>query len=110
MKYFILIQKAVPAPVDNNHKRGEVRNTTALKRIVTGVDKDGSPQYRYIRTQEALDAWEENQKKNKPKDGKKDKPDLKEKVGKEHKDSTEKVKDKDKDKTEKCLFVSKKAK
>lgn len=68
--------------------RGDERGGGYLKRVVTGKDKDGSPQYRYIRTQEELDAWEKNQAKNKKKDKKEDKPSLKEKVTKEHKKYT----------------------
>lgn len=109
MIHYVKLEKSVDAPKDEkgNKKRGDVRGGGYIKRVVTGTDKDGSPQYRYIRSQEALDAWEENQRKNKPEKKKKaDKSDLSEKVGKEHKDSTDKIRSKEKNKkTEKSLFV-----
>src|SRR4051812_31672599 len=101
MIHYLKIEKSVDAPKDEkgNKKRGDVRGGEYIKRVVTGTDKDGSPQYRYIRSQEALDAWEENQRKNKPgKDKKPTKNDLSDKVKKEHKDSTDKIRNKDKDK------------
>lgn len=106
MLHYVKIEKSVDAPKDDkgNKKRGDVRGGEYIKRVVTGTDKDGSPQYRYIRTQEALDAWEANQRKNKPEKKKGDKSDLSDKVKREHQDSTDKIRNKDK-KTEKSLFV-----
>lgn len=42
--------------------RGEERGGSYLKRIVTGTDKDGSPQYRYFRKVAELKAWEKKHK------------------------------------------------
>lgn len=102
MKLYLKLEKAVDRGIMRPSTRGY------LKRVVTGKDADGSPQYRYIRTQEALDAWEENQRKNAPKNKKEDKSKLKDKVDAEHKDSTEKLTTKKtKEKTKKSLFVKK---
>lgn len=104
MKLYLKLEKAVDRGIMRPSTRGY------LKRVVTGKDADGSPQYRYIRTQEALDAWEENQRKNAPNKAKKeDKTKLKDKVDAEHKDSTEKLTatKKTKEKTKKSLFVKK---
>lgn len=110
MRYIIKAVKPIDAPKekDSNKKRGDVRGGSYIKRIVTGQDKDGSPQYRYIRSQAELDAYEASQKKNKPKKDK-DKNKLKEKVNKEHKDSKAAVtkKEKDKETTKKSFFVKK---
>lgn len=69
---------------------GDVREGSYIKRVVTGTDKDGSPQYRYLRSKEEVDAWESGQsnKEDQKKQGKN--KDLKEKVSKEHKESKEK--------------------
>lgn len=82
--------------------RGEEAGGSYLRRIVTGKDADGSPQYRYIRSQEELDAYEANQSKHKSKKkkNKKDDNDLQEKVEKEHKKSSLLIRDKHKDKDE----------
>lgn len=68
--------------------QGAVAGGSYLKRVVTGVDADGSPQYRYIRTQEELKAYEAKHGKDDDQDDKepeKKKNTLKEKVDKEHK-------------------------
>jgi hypothetical protein len=103
MKLYLKLEKAVDRGIMRPSSRGY------LKRVVTGKDADGSPQYRYIRTQEALDAWEENQRKNKPDSKKEKKTKLKDKVDAEHKESTEKLtaNKKTKEKTKKSLFVKK---
>lgn len=70
---------------------GDVRDGSYIKRVVTGTDKDGSPQYRYLRTKEEVDAWESG-KSNKV-DQKKQSKDssLKEKLDKEQKKSKKKT-------------------
>lgn len=111
MKFYIKLEKAVDNPASKGNKeRGEVRGGKFLRRIRNGTEKDGSPQYRYIRSQEELDAYEASKKKNKPKDSDSGEK-LKNKTDKEHKKSSEKVKDtvKDKKKTKKSIrFVIKK--
>ena len=60
-----LLIKASSAEAD----RGELRGGNYIRRIVTGFDKDGSPQYRYLRTQD--------DDKDKDDDDKKDKKEVK---------------------------------
>mgnify|MGYP003541908989 CR=1 FL=1 len=113
MKFYIKLEKAVktvePPKKDEkgNKKRGDVRGGGYIKRVVTGQDKDGSPQDRYIRSQEELDAYEAGKKTNKPKESEGSKK-LKDKTSKGHEDSTSKVKDKDKKTKKSIRFVIKK--
>jgi hypothetical protein len=95
-------------------ERGKEKGGSWLKRVVTGTDKDGSPQYRYLRTADEVAAYEKNHGESE----KEDKADTKkthEKQKREHKeieektDSKEKKKPsllvKDKKKVEKSLYV-----
>ena len=93
---------------DNPNKiRGAVRGGGYLRRVVNGVEKDGSPQYRYIRSQAELKVWEENRRKKKIKGKDEDKETLKEKVAKEHRKSTKHAKPKSKSerKAKKSLII-----
>jgi DNA polymerase sigma len=63
-------------------QRGEERPAKYLKRVVTGRDKDNSPQYRYLRTPEEVEAYERKHKKDK--DEKKDTKETHEKQKREH--------------------------
>lgn len=46
-------------------QRGEDRGGKYLMRVITGKDKDGSPQYRYIRSEEELKAYKKRHKDTK---------------------------------------------
>lgn len=73
-------------PVDpNTAKTGETRGGTYVARVQNGYDKDGSPQYRYFRTEEDYETYLRN--KGKSASAKK----LEEKVKKEHETSKEKT-------------------
>ena len=73
MKLFIdqdLVRKAGAVERRSVHlkrqkTRGELRGGNYIRRVVTGSDKDGSPQYRYIRTPEEYKRYLEGQNKAK---------------------------------------------
>ena len=73
MKLFIdqdLVRKAGAVERRSVHlkrqkTRGELRGGNYIRRVVTGTDKDGSPQYRYIRTPEEYESYLEGQNKAK---------------------------------------------
>jgi hypothetical protein len=50
---------------DDYKNRGSEKGGKYIMRVVTGTDKDGSPQYRYLRTQEEVDAYRGNKKSKK---------------------------------------------
>lgn len=83
-----------------------------LKRVVTGKDKDGSPQYRYLKTQEEVEAYESKNGKKKithekqSKDHEKIKEDTDNKKEKKDDKPSLIVKKKEK-KVEKSLYVAK---
>lgn len=53
-------------------ERGKEKGGTYLRRVATGKkDKDGSPTYRYLRTQEEVAAYERNHKKDTDEDDEK---------------------------------------
>lgn len=77
-----------------------------LKRVQVGVDADGTPKYRYLRTQDEVAAYQSEQKQS----GKKKKKDeggkrLKEKLEGEHKESKRKTGSKDGLLTKSSLYI-----
>lgn len=64
--------------------KGEQRGGEYVARAQVGYDKDGSPKYRYFKTEEEYQTFLNG--RNQSKEGK----DLEAKVKKEHKDSTDK--------------------
>lgn len=74
-------EKKSDKPAAPSHA-GEQRGGTYVARAQVGAEADGSPRYRYFKTQEEYDNFLGNKKEG----GKK----LEEKVEKEHKESTEK--------------------
>lgn len=70
--------------------RGQLRGGTYLKRVVTGTDKDGSPQYRYLRTKEEVEAYEASDSAKTHEEQLDDDSSLKEKREKEEKESKKK--------------------
>lgn len=92
-----LVKSDTPAP----SKAGEQRGGSYVARAQIGAEADGSPKYRYFKTQEEYDEYLGHKKSA----GKK----LEEKVDKEHKESTEKqrhpnlLSPKDAEKTEKSI-------
>jgi len=85
-------------------KSGEQRGGAYVARAQVGTEADGSPRYRYFKTQEEYDSFLGSKKKESS-SGKK----LEEKVEKEHEESTKKqhhsnlLSPKDSQKTEKSL-------
>lgn len=71
--------------------RGEYRSGTYRFREQDGYDEDGSPKYRYFKTEEEHEAFLERRGENKNAQR------LKDRVAKEHKESSERVASKDKD-------------
>jgi hypothetical protein len=67
---------------DDYKNRGSEKGGKYLMRVVTGTDKDGSPQYRYLRTPEEVAAYRGN---------KDDKKITHEKQAKETKDNKQKL-------------------
>lgn len=67
---------------------GEQRGGSYIARVQTGYDKDGSPKYRYFKSQDEYKSWKEKNGKGAKK--KKNPHNLKQKVEREHKESTEK--------------------
>jgi hypothetical protein len=53
----LVIRKSVKRPTDYKN-RGSEKGGKYIMRVVTGTDKDGSPQYRYLRTQEEVEAYQ----------------------------------------------------
>lgn len=72
-------------PVDTGGKKGEQRGGTYVARVQNGYEKDGSPKYRYFRTEEEYESFLHN--KGKSPQAK----DLEDKVKKEHEASKEKT-------------------
>ena len=72
----------------------EVRGGKYVARVKIGVEKDGSPMYRYFKTQEEYDSYLQG-KGSKKKGPEKDKQGeaLASKVAKEHKESKKKMKE-----------------
>lgn len=65
-----------------SNKSGELRGGSYVARVQIGTESDGSPKYRYFKTQEEYDNYLSHKKSSGTK--------LAEKVEKEHKDSTDK--------------------
>lgn len=74
---------------------GDLRGGSYVARVKTGVEKDGSPQYRYFRTQEEYNTYLSGGQEKREADAKKkkDSDSLKEKVKDEHKESKERSKE-----------------
>ncbi len=74
-------------------KAGEQRGGSYVARVQVGYDKDGSPKYRYFKTEQEYEAYLKDSKsegKN-PRHGHvKGSGELEDKVNKEHKESTKK--------------------
>jgi len=98
---------------DGSVKQGDQVGGSYIKRIITGETKDGRPQYRYLRSKEEVEAYENEQsKKRKGGSDKKDeeKDTLKEKLEGEQKESKKKLERDpalflDKEKTKKSLTL-----
>lgn len=108
MKLYLDIRKA-------KSELGKEKGGKFLRRVVSGKDKDGSPQYRYLRTEAEVAAYERNHKSDKDKE---DSKETHEKQKREHKEIEEKTDNKekkekqkpsllvkDKKKVEKSLYV-----
>lgn len=95
-------------PVDTSAgKKGEQRGGTYVARVQDGYEKDGSPKYRYFRTEEEYESYLHHKGKSPQAKN------LEEKVKKEHEVSKEKTtghvsanEDKDKDKKRHGLLKS----
>lgn len=82
-------------PVNKSEKQtSEIRGGKYAARIQIGYEKDGSPKYRYFKTQEEYEKYLQGRggkkKKKKDKDKRKDGDTLEEKREKEQKESKEK--------------------
>ena len=71
-------------PADTSSTKGEQRGGAYVARAQVGLDSDGSPKYRYFKTEEEYEAFMAGRGKSKA--GK----ELEHKVKQEHKESTEK--------------------
>lgn len=84
---------------------GKEKGGKYLKRLQTGTDADGSPQYRYIRTEEELESY---QKKHKDDKKEKDTKKTHEKQKREHKEIEEETDSKEPKKKPSLLVKDKK--
>lgn len=76
-------------PVNKNSTdRGSQKGGKYVARVQIGIEKDGSPMYRYFRSEEEYETYLKNQGKSKSA------KDLEKKVKKEHEESTRKHHDK----------------
>lgn len=57
MPKVVVLRKAIKRPTDYKN-RGSEKGGKYIMRVVTGTDKDGSPQYRYLRTQAEVEAYQ----------------------------------------------------
>lgn len=95
----------------SKEQRGEAVGGSYIKRVITGRDKDNSPQYRYLRTQEEVEAYEKNHKDEKKdtkvthEEQKKESKKIKDKTAKKDEDKPSLLVSKDKKKVEKSLYV-----
>ena len=72
-----------PVEKDSTY-RGAQKGGKYVARVQIGIEKDGSPMYRYFKSQEEYETYLKNQGKSKSA------KDLEKKVKKEHEDSTKK--------------------